>query len=266
VSGHPAYEQVRQVTPFASVLLQRNPGIMTLDGTNTWLLGDPSAPSSQVLVMDGSDRADRYVHLDLLLAAVGTPSLVLATHRHLDHTGLAAGLHERTGVAVRALDPENCHGAGPLADGEVVDAGGVRLEVLATPGHTADSASYVVDAGADGHAVLTGDTVLGRGTTVVAYPDGDLGSYLASLERLRGLGAMPALPGHGAELPSVGDAASAYLAHRAQRLGQVRAALETLGPDATARQVVEDVYADVDRALWDAAELSVQAQLAYLRG
>jgi hypothetical protein len=73
------------------------------------------------------------------------------------------------------------------------------------------------------------------------------------------------LPGHGPELPAIGDVASMYLAHREQRLDQVRAALKTLGGDATARQVVEIVYADVDEALWWAAELSVEAQLLYLR-
>jgi glyoxylase-like metal-dependent hydrolase (beta-lactamase superfamily II) len=114
--------------------------------------------------------------------------------------------------------------------------------------------------------VLTGDTILGQGTTVVAYPDGDLADYLASLARLRELGPATVLPGHGPELPSAGAAATAYLAHREERLAQVSAALGALGPDATAEAIVEQVYADVDRALWPAAERSVRAQLAYLRG
>jgi hypothetical protein len=74
------------------------------------------------------------------------------------------------------------------------------------------------------------------------------------------------LPGHGPELPDARAAAAQYLAHREQRLDQVRSALGTLGPDVTARQVVELVYADVDPALWPAAEWSVRAQLDYLRG
>jgi glyoxylase-like metal-dependent hydrolase (beta-lactamase superfamily II) len=134
--------------------------------------------------------------------------------------------------------------------------------VLATPGHTADSASFVVG----DEAVLTGDTILGRGTTVVVHPDGVLADYLASLERLRQLGDAIVLSGHGPELPSVREAAAYYLAHRQERLEQVRAALASLGPAATPRQIVEIVYADVDRAVWWAAELSVKAQLDYLRG
>jgi glyoxylase-like metal-dependent hydrolase (beta-lactamase superfamily II) len=102
---------------------------------------------------------------------------------------------------------------------------------------------------------------------VVAHPDGRLGDYLASLERLRGLaeayGLAHVLPGHGPALPDPADVVAAYQAHRLQRLAQVEAALGAGATDA--REVVAIVYADVDPALWPAAELSVRAQLAYLR-
>src|SRR5581483_3291644 len=148
-----------------------------------------------------------------------------------------------------------------LEEGDYV-LGGVTFTVLATPGHTADSVCLVT---ADG--LLSGDTILGRGTTVVAHPAGDLGRYLDSLRRLALLadsaGDRPVLPGHGPELPSLAAAARDYLAHRQQRLDQVRAALAA--GDRTAAEVVARVYVDVDRALWPAAELSVRAQLDYLR-
>ncbi|EUA78665.1 metallo-beta-lactamase superfamily protein [Mycobacterium xenopi 4042] len=149
---------------------------------------------------------------------------------------------------------------GQLTDGEVIDVAGLTITVLATPGHTADSLSFVLD-----DAVLTGDTVLGRGTTVIDTEDGDLGDYLESLRRLQALGRRTVLPGHGPERPDLQAVASEYLAHREQRLDQVRSALAQLGDDATARQVVEHVYTDVGEELWDAAEWSVQAQLNYLR-
>jgi glyoxylase-like metal-dependent hydrolase (beta-lactamase superfamily II) len=114
-------------------------------------------------------------------------------------------------------------------------------------------------------AVLTADTVLGRGTTVIDPEDGSLSDYLESLKRLRGLGSRVVLPGHGPDLPDLESVADMYLWHREERLNQVRAALEVLGDEATARQVVEHVYTDVDEKLWDAAESSVQAQLDYLR-
>jgi glyoxylase-like metal-dependent hydrolase (beta-lactamase superfamily II) len=118
-------------------------------------------------------------------------------------------------------------------------------------------------------AVLTGDTILGRGTTVVAHPDGRLADYLDSLRRLAELPeGLAVLPGHGPELADARAAATYYLAHRAERLEQVRAALAAAGvgsEQANPREVVERVYADVDRVLWPAAELSVRAQLDYLR-
>lgn len=110
--------------------------------------------------------------------------------------------------------------------------------------------------------VLTGDTILGRGTTVVAHPDGHLGDYLASLERLSAYQGIPALPGHGPALADCGAAADFYLAHRRARLDQVRAAVDAGAR--TAPEVVATVYADVDRSLWWAAEWSVRAQLEYL--
>jgi glyoxylase-like metal-dependent hydrolase (beta-lactamase superfamily II) len=256
---HPAYEQLRAVTPYASVLLQNNPGPMTLDGTNTWLLRAPD--SSETVVVDPGQSDER--HLDRLLAAAPDIAVVWVTHGHFDHSQAAAVLHERAGAPVRAVDPALCLGGRPLVDGELVEEAGLRVRVLATPGHTADSVSFVVG---DDEAVLTGDTILGRGTTVVAHPDGVLGDYLDSLRRLRDLGDALVLAGHGPELPSIADSASMYLAHREQRLDQVRAALRELGTDASARQIVELVYADVDQAVWWAAELSVRAQLQYLRG
>lgn len=254
--SHPAYGVVRAVTPYASVLLADNPSPMTLDGTNTWLLR--AAGEAACLVVDPGP--DDPAHLDAV-AAAGPVAEILLTHGHPDHADGAAALRERTGAPVRALDPAHRLGGEGLGEGDVVAAAGVEVRVLATPGHTSDSLCFMV-----GDAVLTGDTVLGRGSTVVAHPDGRLADYLDSLRRLEDLGTRTVLPGHGPELPDLAAAAATYLRHREQRLAQVRAALDTLGPDATPRQVVEVVYADVDRALWHAAEWSVRAQLDYLRG
>ena len=256
-----AYGQLRAVTPLASVLLERNPSPMTLEGTNTWVLRAPGEERC-VVVDPGEDDPE---HLDAV-AAQGPVALVLLTHRHPDHAGGARRFAELTGAPVRALDPSLVLGSEALGDGEVVAAAGVELRVVATPGHTSDSVSFLLDGPGAPTAVLTGDTVLGRGTTVIAHPDGRLGPYLESLRRLADLPpATAVLPGHGPELPDAAEVAAAYLAHREQRLDQVRDALVRLGPDASARAVVELVYADVDESLWPAAELSVRAQLDHLR-
>jgi glyoxylase-like metal-dependent hydrolase (beta-lactamase superfamily II) len=257
----------------ATVVLAANAGPMTLDGTNTWLLQAPG--ESQTLVVDPGP--DDEAHLAAVLAAVaaadGRVTTILLTHRHGDHSDGARRLHELTGAPVRALDPAQRLGGEGLGEGDVIAAGALALRVWATPGHSSDSLSFVLDGGGlagggstPGPAVLTGDTILGRGTTVVAHPDGNLADYLTSLRRLRELGDATVLTGHGPELPRAGEVAAAYLAHRAQRLEQIRGALDELGPDATPRQIVELVYADVDRAVWSAAEMSVRAQLEYLRG
>ena len=136
--------------------------------------------------------------------------------------------------------------------------------MVGTPGHTSDSLSFVVPAD---RAVLTGDTVLGRGTTVVAHPDGRLGAYLGSLRRLRDLAEQQEIeaiwPGHGPVLDEALPVIEHYLVHRAERLDQVREALERGAVEPM--DVVRTVYADVDERLWPAAELSVRAQLDYLR-
>lgn len=253
---HPAYGLLRPVTETASVLLADNPGLMTLDGTNTWVLRGPG--SDEMVVVDpGPDDADHIARL----AELGPIPLVLISHKHEDHTGGIDKIVDATGAVVRSVGSGFLRGlGGPLTDGEVIEAAGLRITVLATPGHTVDSLSFVLD-----DAVLTADTVLGRGTTVIDDEDGSLAAYLESLRRLRGLGRRVVLPGHGPELPDLAAVSDMYLAHREERLEQVRAALRELGEDATARQVVEHVYTDVDEKLWDAAESSVRAQLDYLR-
>jgi glyoxylase-like metal-dependent hydrolase (beta-lactamase superfamily II) len=208
--------------------------------------------------------------------AAGDVAVVLLTHHHLDHSEAARAFAERVGCGVRALDPAYRLGSEGLAEGDVVAVGDLEVHVVATPGHTADSLSFVLPSE---RAVLTGDTVLGRGTTVVAHPDGRLGAYLSSLDRLHALAEAHEIasiwPGHGPVIDSALPALDFYLAHRQERLAQVREALRTLHADARAgvppdhedlpRRIVEVVYADVDPVLWPAAELSVRAQLDYLR-
>jgi glyoxylase-like metal-dependent hydrolase (beta-lactamase superfamily II) len=253
---HPAYGRLRPVTDTASVVLANNPGLMTLEGTNTWVLRRPG--SDEVVIVDPGPDDDEHI---AAVAGVGRIALVLISHRHGDHTDAIDKLVGLTGAPVRSAGSGFLRGmSGELIDGEVIDVAGLRITVWATPGHTADSLSFVLD-----DAVLTADTVLGRGTTVIDTEDGSLADYLDSLQRLRGLGGRTVLPGHGPELDNIEEVARGYLAHREQRLDQVRAALQTLGEDATTRQVVEHVYVDVDEELWDVAEWSVQAQLDYLR-
>ncbi|MBH0779154.1 MBL fold metallo-hydrolase [Nocardia bovistercoris] len=255
---HPAYGQVRQVTPTAAVLLADNPGQMTLDGTNTWILGGPDAAEYVVIDPGPQDHAHGAAIAE---ATGGRIALTLITHHHHDHTGGIDRLVELTGTAVRAADPAHQRASESLLrDGEVIEAAGLSIEVLATPGHTGDSLSFVLD-----DAVLTGDTILGSGTTVLEARDGALADYLASLDKLVASGRGKALlPAHGPDHADLGPVAEYYIAHRRERLDQVRAALSQLGERAEPMDVVRVVYADVDQRLWPAALSSVRAQLEYL--
>lgn len=262
---HPAYGTLRRVTDTAAVLLCDNPGMLTLDGTNTWVLQGPG--SDEMVIVDPGPDDDEHVDR---IASLGKIPLVLISHKHGDHTDAIDKLVDRTGATVRSVGSGFLRGlGGPLSDGEVIDAAGLRITVMATPGHTADSLCFLVDVRgerSDGQgAVLTADTVLGRGTTVIDNEDGSLRDYLESLRRLRGLGRRAVLPGHGPDLGDLEAVTQMYLTHREERLAQVRDALRVLGEAASARQIVEHVYTDVDEKLWPHAEWSVQAQLNYLR-
>lgn len=248
------------VTASARCVLAPNPSPWTLDGTNTWLLG-PAGGGALVVVDPGPQDP---AHLDAVRAAAdGRCVAVLLTHGHVDHAEGARALAESLGVGVRALDPEHRLGSEGLVGGDVVDLGDWRIDVVATPGHSGDSVCLVLPH--DG-TLLTGDTVLGRGTSLVAWPDGRLGDYLDSLHTLRAVveetGTRRLLPGHGPVLEDPAGVLDAYLAHRLARLAEVQGVVESGVTDPLG--IVEIVYADVPRQVWPAAELTVRAQLEYL--
>ncbi|MFP3968200.1 MBL fold metallo-hydrolase [Actinomadura fulvescens] len=249
-------------TERATCVLAPNPSAMTLDGTNTWIIGEPGA--DEVVVVDPGPKDGKHLSrvADIVAAQGRRVGLVLLTHGHPDHSAGARKFAALAGpaVRVRAMDPRHRLGDEGLVEGDVVTTGGLELRVMETPGHSNDSLTFWIPA--DG-AVLTGDTVLGYGTTVV---EGKLGDYLSSLDRLRTFseeaGAVTILPGHGPKLDDPIAALDHYINHRRERLAQVESAVKAGAR--TAREVVEVVYADVDKSLWPAAEWSVQSQLDYL--
>jgi glyoxylase-like metal-dependent hydrolase (beta-lactamase superfamily II) len=236
---------------------------MTLDGTNTWLIAEPGSATAIVIDPGPDDEA----HLQRVCAVAAERGQrvadIVLTHRHSDHSAGAPRLAALTGAPVRAVDPAHRLGSEGLSAGDVLDSAGCELRVISTPGHTSDSVSLEIPAD---RVVLTGDTVLGRGTAVIS-DDGSLGDYLDSLRRLRALAESTnlrqLLPGHGPLLAEPAAVLDFYLAHRAERLDEVRAAVAAGDQDPAA--IVARVYAAVDRALWPFAESSVRAQLRYLR-
>ena len=245
---------MRVLDELTSVVLAPNPSPMTLEGTNTYLLSAPG--SGEVIVVDpGPDLAAHHEAVDAAIGARAVVAVVLS-HHHVDHAE-AAGWAVQWGAEVFAFSPELVAAdVSVLHDEQRLDRAGVVVTAIHTPGHASDHLCLRVHAT---DAVLTGDHVLGRGTTVVAWPDGDMAAYMASLERLATVPATVLYPGHGPVLDEPARTVRQYLDHRREREAQVLAALAA--GDETPAQIVARVYADVDTALHPAAQRSVRAHL-----
>jgi glyoxylase-like metal-dependent hydrolase (beta-lactamase superfamily II) len=232
-------------------VLAPNPGPFTLEGTNTWVVGEYPA-----LVIDpGPDDAG---HILTVLEGAGPVEAVLLTHNHPDHAPGAVRMAEATRAAVMSFDPGR--GERGLDDGETLAVGEVNLRVIHTPGHTPDHVCFFLEP--DG-LLFTGDTVLGRGTSIVNPPEGDMSAYLSSLQHLRRLGARSIYPGHGPVVFDATEKLDEYLAHRAQRERQVLA--ELAAGRHTAEEMVPEIYQDeVPADMHAAAARSILAHLLKL--
>jgi glyoxylase-like metal-dependent hydrolase (beta-lactamase superfamily II) len=233
-------------------VLAPNPGLRELEGTNTWVVGRWPA----VVIDPGPDHPG---HLREVLEVAGRIDAIVLTHDHPDHAPGAVTLGAMTGAPVFAARPPS--GAERLRDGQVLHLPGVALTAVAAPGHSPD---HVVLFLAEERALFTGDAVLGRGTSVIDPPEGDLTKYLRSLKRMRDLAPRTIYPGHG---PVVLDAMAKldeYLEHRALREEQVLGGLA--GGPRTPEELVPGIYADVPAEMHALAARSVLAHLLKLEG
>jgi glyoxylase-like metal-dependent hydrolase (beta-lactamase superfamily II) len=230
-------------------VLAPNPSVFTLDGTNTWVVGsDPS-----IVVDPGPAIED---HLEEVARVAGRVAAVLVTHDHEDHAEGAAAFGRLVGAPVHAWRLE---GAERLRDGQRFAAGETELDAMHTPGHSADHVVFI-DAGSG--ALFSGDAVLGRGTTFIDAPDGDLAKYLTSLRRMLERRPRTIYPGHGPVVFAAEAKLREYLDHRAEREAQI---LEGLADGArTVGALVERIYADYPAEVRELAARSVVAHLAKL--
>lgn len=233
-------------------ILAPNPSVHTLEGTNTWIVAAPDEGPT-VVIDPGPDDAG---HLEEVARAAGRVAAVTVTHDHPDHAPGAARFAESVDAPLLAFRLE---GADHLRDGQMIRAGALEVIAVHTPGHTSDHVVFHVEA--EG-ALFTGDAVLGRGTSFIDPPDGDLVQYLRSLERMTQLRPRTIYPGHG---PIVLDAAGklrGYIDHRGEREEQIVAALgdgKVSIPD-----IVGVVYAEYPAEVHELAARSVLAHLLKL--
>ncbi len=232
-----------------------NPGPFTGPGTNTWLLSDERV----LVVIDPGPDDDR--HLAALQAAIGGAAVgvVLVTHAHSDHMGLAerfAGVHR----AHVSRHPE-------LGDGDIVRVGTISLVALHTPGHAPDHLAYWMP---DDRVLFTGDLILGQGSSMITYPEGDVAAYLRSLERVAALAPRLLFPGHWDPVSDAGSRIAEYREHRLARERQIVAELSEGGPG-SGPELTERVYAaeleavpDGREQLLRAAEMTLRAHLRKL--
>jgi glyoxylase-like metal-dependent hydrolase (beta-lactamase superfamily II) len=250
-----------ELEPLVTRVLAPNPSPMTLDGTNTYVVGAPGSGQAVVVDPGPDDAAHRSAVEQVLATRAARCVAVLVTHHHGDHAEAALPWGRRFGAPVAAASRTVAGPGGRLLEaGERLTLAGTSIDVVPTPGHTADHLAFRLESG----AVLVGDHVLGRGTSVVTHPEGNVVAYLQSLRRVHDLGPAALYCGHGPELTrDPGAVLDFYLAHRAYREHQLLTALAQGA--ASVDELVASVYADVPRHLWPAAAQSTRATLDKLR-
>ncbi|HSU17806.1 MBL fold metallo-hydrolase [Longimicrobium sp.] len=243
-------------------LLAPNPGAMTLDGTRTYIVG-----RDRPAVIDPGP--DDPAHLRAILDALGgaSPTAILLTHSHSDHTAAAPALAAATGAPVMIargshLNPEGDLISRWLEEGDEIETDAGALHVVPTPGHAPEHVAFHHSGSG---ALFVGDTFMGGlDTTLVSPPEGDLAAYLRSLERIASLAPSILHPAHGPDIADPAEAVARYRRHREERIAQVVRALRAAGPSRTG-DLIDAVYgAELDPRLRLAAEGSLTAILGYL--
>jgi glyoxylase-like metal-dependent hydrolase (beta-lactamase superfamily II) len=257
------YGRPERVSPLITRVLAENPGPFTFHGTGTYIVG-----RDVLAVIDPGPPAEAHLHA-LMAAIDGRPvSHILTTHTHQDHSPLAGPLQAVTGARIAgrpAPDPPTAaddvafRPDVPIGDGDVISGPGWTLEAMATPGHASNHVGYAL---AEENAFFCGDHVMGWSTTVVSPPDGDMGAYYHSLDRVQARGFSALWPTHGPPIHEVNAFLDGYREHRLQREAQILRELAR-GPRRIA-EMTPRLYVGVDAKLHAAAARSMWAHLIHL--
>ena len=245
----------RALSPMVRRIVAPNPGMMTGPGTNTYLVG-----VDEIAVIDPGP--DDPAHLDTIAGCGGDRiRWILCTHTHSDHSPGAAGLKERTGAEVLGFDSRDTLTVDrTMADGDVLEGTEFRLAALHTPGHASNHLCFWLE---QERLLFSGDHIMEGSTVVIAPPDGDMGAYLAQLERLRSMRIKAIAPGHGQLIGDPRAKIDEYVTHRLAREEMVASALQAAGAT-TVKELVATIYTDVPEHLHEMAGYSVWAHLRHL--
>ena len=254
------YGVASALSPMVRRIVAANPSMMTGPGTNTYLVG-----IDEIVVIDpGPGDAE---HLDAIAGCGGDRiRWILLTHTHEDHSPGALGLKKRTGAEILAFGGGDGKGKvrldGTLGDNSIIEATEFHLTALHTPGHASDHLCFLLN---EERTLFTGDHIMQGSTVVIRPPDGDMGAYLRSLERIKQI--RPRLraiaPGHGHLITNPLAAIDEYIEHRLAREQQVLSAVEERG-SATVTELVDQIYVDLAPELHPMARYSVWAHLRKL--
>ena len=258
---------VEQAEPLVRRVLAPNPSPYTYTGTQTYIVG----AGPDVAVIDpGPDEGD---HVDAILAGVGDAAIaaIMCTHTHRDHSPASRPLAQRTGAPIVGCAPLALEAIGPradapfdkdyapdrvLEDGEQMRGTDWTLTAVHTPGHTSNHLCFALE---ESGALFTGDHVMGWSTSVVVPPDGDMGDYMRSLDKLQQREDRVYYAAHGAPIENTRQLVRGMIGHRRQRENQI---LRLLGEDPRAIPAfIPQMYKGLDERLIPAAEMSVEAHL-----
>lgn len=262
----PRYGEALRISPSVMCVLAHNPSPMTGLGTNSYVIGLVGGDS---IVVDPGPPLPLH---HAVLESLGTPQAIVLSHSHFDHSECAPALAEKWNVPIYAMDSSYLRDTEPITDGLVIEHGGVCLRAIHTPGHTPDSVSFAVD---DERVLLTGDTILGDGSTALLHPEGSLSDYLHTLELLETFEGWTLAPGHGSVGAEVSQEAYERAAHRLERLSQVREQTLLLGfteqqldPELLTEdefeRIFESTYPKLEGMRGRAARRTLRAQLLFL--
>ena len=262
------YAIAKEVIPGIRRIVAPNPSPYTLHGTGTYIVGE-----KEVAIIDPGPNIKSHIDAILKATEKGKITHIMVTHTHADHSPAAKPLADKTGAMVMGYGPHGNTGGGEegadydfspqhrLSDRQIVEGLDWEIECIYTPGHTSNHLCYCHK---NSGAVFTGDHVMGWSTTLVSPPDGNMGEYFKSLEKMLTRNDKIYIPAHGSIIKNPNKFVKALIGHRKMREAQIKKFLTEIG-ELSIEKLVTKMYPKLDNRLIKAAGRSVLAHLLHMK-